>query len=55
MDDFSHISFDEFILKIQLLLPDSVISTDTTGRIHINTNYFIDNNNEVKSYDSITR
>jgi hypothetical protein len=55
INPFSNISFDEFIKKIQTLLPDSVVHTDSTGRIHIDTNYFINNENQVKSYDSIFR
>jgi hypothetical protein len=46
--NFSSISFDQFVEKIQFILPDSIIFTDSDGRISISTNYFLSINDKVE-------
>lgn len=52
MINFSDISFDDFKEKIQSILHDSIVYTDVNGKIYIDTNYFLDKNNEVHYYES---
>lgn len=55
MSDFSNMTLEEFKEKLQLIFPDCIVYTDNTYKIHVDTNYFLNNEKKVQSYESLRK